>query len=180
MPPTFDVSEAMYRKISCPVLMIHGDNDQLQPHARAQARRRGDRRRAGDLSGWWSQSARDAFPAKCNALIADFLDRKLGLPHPEKLPKCCKDEASALSVVSNRARPRSPRHRDHAGAAQTSPRSAGRLARAGPGHAVARNQRRDASIRSAADSPARRGTSNWNRASTISTLSRPSAGWTRC
>ena len=27
----------MYRKIRCPVLMIHGDNDQIQPYARAQA-----------------------------------------------------------------------------------------------------------------------------------------------
>ena len=37
IPPRFDVSEAMYRKIRCPVLMIHGDNDLLQSHARAQA-----------------------------------------------------------------------------------------------------------------------------------------------
>ena len=26
---TYDVSEAMYRRISCPMLMIHGDNDQI-------------------------------------------------------------------------------------------------------------------------------------------------------
>ena len=37
IPPRFDVSEAMYRKIRCPVLMIHGDNDQIQSYARAQA-----------------------------------------------------------------------------------------------------------------------------------------------
>ena len=37
IPPSFDVSEAMYRKIRCPVLMIHGDNDQIQPYARAEA-----------------------------------------------------------------------------------------------------------------------------------------------
>ncbi|NJO33424.1 MAG: alpha/beta hydrolase [Rhodospirillales bacterium] len=36
IPPTFDVSEAMYRKIRCPMLVIHGDNDQIQPYARAQ------------------------------------------------------------------------------------------------------------------------------------------------
>src|SRR5260370_42127959 len=35
--PPFDVSEAMYRKIRCPVLIIHGDSDLLQRHARAQA-----------------------------------------------------------------------------------------------------------------------------------------------
>ena len=26
----------MYRKIRCPLLMIHGDNDQIQPYARAK------------------------------------------------------------------------------------------------------------------------------------------------
>ena len=37
IPPRFDVSEAMYRKIRCPVLLIHGDNDQIQPYARAKS-----------------------------------------------------------------------------------------------------------------------------------------------
>ncbi len=37
IPPGFDVSEAMYRSISCPALMIHGDDDHIQPYARAQA-----------------------------------------------------------------------------------------------------------------------------------------------
>ena len=47
--PGFDVSEEMYRKIRCPVLFIHGDNDQIQPHERAKAahaeidQRRGER-----------------------------------------------------------------------------------------------------------------------------------------
>src|SRR5262245_31365816 len=34
IPPAFDVSEAMYRKIHCPLLIIHGENDQIQPYAR--------------------------------------------------------------------------------------------------------------------------------------------------
>ncbi|WP_204350364.1 alpha/beta fold hydrolase, partial [Klebsiella pneumoniae] len=34
--PSFDVSEAMYRKIRCPMLMMHGDNDHIQPYARAK------------------------------------------------------------------------------------------------------------------------------------------------
>ena len=34
--PDFDVLEAMYRKIHCPTLVIHGDNDQIQPYARGQ------------------------------------------------------------------------------------------------------------------------------------------------
>ena len=36
IPPSFDVGEAMYRKVRCPVLAIHGDDDQIQPYARAQ------------------------------------------------------------------------------------------------------------------------------------------------
>jgi len=56
--PQFDVSEAMYRKIRCPMLIIHGDNDQIQPHARAKGRSRGHRRRAGDHCGRRSQPSR--------------------------------------------------------------------------------------------------------------------------
>ena len=33
---TLDLSETMYRKIGCPVLMIHGDEDHITPYARAQ------------------------------------------------------------------------------------------------------------------------------------------------
>ena len=57
IPPQFDVSEAMYRKIRCPMLIIHGDNDQIQPYARAKARGRGHRRRVRDHSGRRPQSA---------------------------------------------------------------------------------------------------------------------------
>jgi pimeloyl-ACP methyl ester carboxylesterase len=34
IPPELDVSEAMYRSIRCPMLTIHGDNDQIQPYDR--------------------------------------------------------------------------------------------------------------------------------------------------
>src|SRR5271168_4999355 len=34
--PEFDVGEAMYRKIRCPMLMLHGDNDQITPYAGAE------------------------------------------------------------------------------------------------------------------------------------------------
>ena len=79
--PSLDLSEAMYRKIDCPVLVIHGDNDQVAPHAMAK--------RAAELSngefvtvpgGGHIPLAR--IPAKFNSLIVDFLDRKLGVPAP--------------------------------------------------------------------------------------------------
>ncbi len=76
--PSFDVSEAMYRKIKCPVLMIHGDDDRIQPYARAQL--------VAELTGaelttieGGGHNPLGRFPAKCNILIAEFLDRRLGL-----------------------------------------------------------------------------------------------------
>ena len=137
----FDISEAMYRKIRCPVLVIHGDNDQLQPYARGKAVAEATDAELITLPGV-GHSPSGRFPAKCNALITDFLDRKLGIAVPRQSCASRKDEEGALSVVSDRARPRSPRYRHHAGVAQTSPGSACRLARPGSGHEVARNQRR--------------------------------------
>jgi pimeloyl-ACP methyl ester carboxylesterase/predicted glycosyltransferase len=78
IPSGFDISEAMYRKIRCPVLALHGDDDRISPHARGKlvAKLTG-----GELvtfpGGGHNPLAR--FPAKCNALISDFLDRRLGI-----------------------------------------------------------------------------------------------------
>jgi pimeloyl-ACP methyl ester carboxylesterase/predicted glycosyltransferase len=81
--PPFDVSEAMYRKIHCPILMIHGDNDQIQPYARAQL--------VAEITGAelvtipnGGHNPLGRIPAKCNALIGDFLDRKLGIAAPKR------------------------------------------------------------------------------------------------
>ncbi len=89
MPPAFDVGEAMYRKIKCPVLMIHGDDDRIQPHARAQL--------IAELTGaelvtikGGGHNPLGRIPAKCNTLIAEFLDRKLGVairPKPVTSPR---------------------------------------------------------------------------------------------
>ena len=83
MPPPFDVSEAMYRKIRCPLLIIHGDSDQIQNPARAQA--------VADMTGaefvtiaGGGHNSLGRFPAKINSLIVDFLDRSLGIASPAK------------------------------------------------------------------------------------------------
>jgi pimeloyl-ACP methyl ester carboxylesterase len=80
--PPFDVGEAMYRKIRCPVLALHGDDDRIQPHARGKL--------VADLSGGefvtmegGGHNPLGRHPAKCNALINDFLDRRLGLARPK-------------------------------------------------------------------------------------------------
>ena len=83
IPPPFDASEAMYRKIDCPMLLIHGDNDQIQPHGRAQA--------VADITGaelvtfpGGGHHPLGRIPAKCNTLIVDFLNRRLGIPAPKR------------------------------------------------------------------------------------------------
>ena len=181
IPPQFDVSEAMYRKIRCPMLIIHGDDDQIQPHARAQARGRGHRRRARDHSGRRSQSAGPLSRQDQRA------DRRL--PRSQARHR----GARKAGEPADDARPRRP--------STSPPRSA-----SGTGAAISRSRascasciptcrsigwRRipsracskpaaSASIRSARGSRASRGTSSWSRASTICTASRRSAAWTRC
>ena len=82
--PQFDVSKKMYRSISCPTLFIHGDNDQIQPYARAQAA-------AAEVPGaelvtfeGGGHNPLGRYPARSNALIIDFLDRRLGIAAPAK------------------------------------------------------------------------------------------------
>jgi pimeloyl-ACP methyl ester carboxylesterase/predicted glycosyltransferase len=83
IPPPFDVGEAMYRNIRCPMLLIHGENDRIQPHGRAEA--------VAAITGAELFTVQGGghvpigrFPAKCNALINDFLERRLGIPAPGK------------------------------------------------------------------------------------------------
>jgi pimeloyl-ACP methyl ester carboxylesterase len=97
--PPFDVSEAMYRRIRCPLLAIHGDDDRIQLHARGKL--------VAELSGGefvtipgGGHNPLGRFPAKCNALITDFLDRKLGIPAPKPLPKRSAGAKKALYLSS--------------------------------------------------------------------------------
>jgi len=88
--PSVDVGEAMYRKIRCPLLLIHGDNDQIQPLGRAEA--------VAEVAGGELVILRGGghnplgrYPAKCNTLIVDFLDRRLGASAPHRRPpRTCK------------------------------------------------------------------------------------------
>jgi pimeloyl-ACP methyl ester carboxylesterase/predicted glycosyltransferase len=98
-PPSFDVGEAMYRKISCPTLVIHGDNDQIAPYANAKLI-------AGIIGAELvtiPEGGHDPLgriPAKCNALIVDFLDRKLGIPAPRPPARHTKKAKRALYLSS--------------------------------------------------------------------------------
>ncbi|MEA2808061.1 MAG: hypothetical protein QOJ17_2202 [Rhodospirillaceae bacterium] len=79
IPPSFDVSEAMYRKISCPLLLLHGGDDQIQPHGRAEAVAKVVTHAELVILPGGGHHLLGRFPAKANTLIMDFLERKLGM-----------------------------------------------------------------------------------------------------
>ena len=100
IPPSFDVSEAMFRKIKCPVLMIHGDSDQIQPLARAKL--------VAELTGaelvtiaGGGHIPQGRFPAFVNTTITEFLERRLGLSNaPPRKPVITKSRKRALYLSS--------------------------------------------------------------------------------
>ena len=100
IPPAHDVGEAMYRKIRCPLLLLHGDNDQIQPYVRAQLVAEVTGAQLFTLPGG-GHNLLGRFPAKCNDLINEFLDRRLGIPAPcKKRPKGAVRAKKALYLSS--------------------------------------------------------------------------------
>jgi pimeloyl-ACP methyl ester carboxylesterase/predicted glycosyltransferase len=78
-PPPFDAGEAMYRRIACPLLLIHGDADRISPVERSRA--------IAALTGaelvvmpGAGHAPNGRYPARVNGLIDDFLARRLGWP----------------------------------------------------------------------------------------------------
>lgn len=98
--PEFDVGEAMYRRIRCPTLMLHGDNDQIQPYARG--RLVADLITGAELVTFagGGHNVLGRFPAKCNVAIASFLDRRLGIKTSKKTPPRCGSSRKALYLSS--------------------------------------------------------------------------------
>ena len=81
IPPSFEVGEQMYRSIHCPLLIIHGTDDRIQPFERAKlvAEVTGAEFVAIDGGG---HAPHARYPARVNALVADFLERRLGIAAP--------------------------------------------------------------------------------------------------
>ncbi len=98
-PPSYDVSEAMYRKISCPTLIIHGDNDQIAPYANAKLVAEVTGAELVTIPGG-GHDPLGRIPAKCNSLIVDFLDRRLGIPAPKPPARRTKKAKRALYLSS--------------------------------------------------------------------------------
>ncbi len=76
---TYEISEEMFKRVACPLLLIHGEDDQIQPKGKSE--------RVAELTGaelillpGTGHIPAGRFPAKINILIRDFLDRQLGAP----------------------------------------------------------------------------------------------------
>ena len=97
--PGFDVTEPMYRRIRCPLLVIHGDDDRIQPYERGKL--------IAELAGGelltfpgGGHNPLGRYPAKCNAAINDFLDRRLGIARPRPAAPRAAREKRALYLSS--------------------------------------------------------------------------------
>ena len=180
LPPQFDVGEAMYRRIRCPLLIIHGDDDRIQRYDRAKA--------VADVTGaelvtipGGGHNPLGRFPAKTNALIVDFLDRRLGIPPPAR--RACRRTTKAKRALYLSS-PIGLGHgrRDIAIARELRELhpdlQVDWLAQDPVTRLLAASGERVHPL--SAGSRASRATSSWSRASTICTASRRSAAWTRC
>lgn len=77
--PIYDIGPEMFKRITCPLLLIHGEDDQIQPVGKS--------RMVAEMTGaelivlpGVGHIPAGRFPAKINILIRDFLDRVLARP----------------------------------------------------------------------------------------------------
>ena len=97
-PVRYPISEAMYRRIACPVLLIHGADDVITPPAMSE--------KVAELTGGdlhilpgAGHAANGRFPAWTNTLARDFLASKLGTWKPERKARA-RREKRALYLSS--------------------------------------------------------------------------------
>jgi pimeloyl-ACP methyl ester carboxylesterase len=86
----YRIDEDMYRRIACPVLLIHGAEDSVSPAVTSE--------RIAALTGaelhippGVGHAAHARFPAWTNTIVRDFLARKLGTWKPERRPRTRRD-----------------------------------------------------------------------------------------
>jgi hypothetical protein len=81
----------MYRRIKCPILLIHGAEDTVTPPSMSE--------KVAELTGGdlhilpgVGHAANARFPAWCNTVTRDFLARELGTWKPERRPRTGRDK----------------------------------------------------------------------------------------
>jgi pimeloyl-ACP methyl ester carboxylesterase/predicted glycosyltransferase len=102
LAPPFDIGEDMYRRIRCPLLVIHGTDDRIQPIARARKVAEVTGAELVEIEGG-GHAPQARFPARVNALIVDFLERRLGIPapaRPQRRPEPLRRERKVLYLSS--------------------------------------------------------------------------------
>jgi pimeloyl-ACP methyl ester carboxylesterase len=85
-PDRHPISEDMYRRISCPVLLLHGSDDTITPPAMSE--------KVAELTGGELHVLADVghapnarFPGLANTMARDFLAEKLGVWRPPAKPR---------------------------------------------------------------------------------------------
>ena len=179
--PAGRASDASVPQVRCPVLVIHGDEDRIRPHAD------GRRPRRGRPAARSSRSTAAATAPTLRDPSRQPPDRGLRRPGPPEPPHARRTWVRAPRRPKRALYLSSPiglghARRDVAIAAelrQLPPRPADRLARPAPGHRGARGRAASGSTRRRRGWPTSRPTSRTRPASTTSTRSRRSGGWTR-
>jgi pimeloyl-ACP methyl ester carboxylesterase/predicted glycosyltransferase len=100
--PPFDIGEEMYRRIRCPMLLVHGTDDRIQPIERARKVAEVTGAELVEIAGA-GHSPQARYPARVNALIVDFLERRLGIGAPVRpaaRPAPARRERKALYLSS--------------------------------------------------------------------------------
>ena len=167
-------------RVRCPVLVIHGDEDELRPHAQGVAARRGHRRRRSSPSRAAATAPTAATRSSSTTSSSEFVERVHPVADPADVgARAATAEAGAVPLVADRTRPRPPRRGDRRRAAPPPPRPADRLARPAPGHRGAARARRAGPSGVGVAGQRVGATSRTRPASTTSTPSRRSGGWTR-
>ncbi len=133
------VARDLCRRVRCPVLVIHGDEDAIASVTRGAALAEQTGRRA---SSFWKVPDTRRTSATRSRSTSFFVISSL--PPPPGLTLDSRQvaaQARPLHLLADRARPRAARRRDRGRAPKAPPRPRARLARAAPGHGRARGAR---------------------------------------
>jgi pimeloyl-ACP methyl ester carboxylesterase/spore coat polysaccharide biosynthesis predicted glycosyltransferase SpsG len=91
LPVRYPIDETMYRRIKCPILLIHGADDTVTPPAMSE--------KVAELTGGdlhilpgVGHAANARYPGWTNTLVRDFLARKLGTWKPERGARTQRDK----------------------------------------------------------------------------------------
>ena len=123
---------ALLPRVSCPTLVLHGDQDKVRPHAQGAALADATGGELVTLAGSGHlPETRD--PVRVNLLLREFLGGGAGARDLRPRPGQA-DASRAVRLLADRARARAARLGDRARAAPALSRSGNRLARPAPGH----------------------------------------------